>query len=177
MGLDGIMVWAIDQDDSDHSALEAISPINTQLADALQETLDQGPAVSHDYFSASSCYVMTECGQMCPSGYRSMTRVGRLGGQKTCKENNFRYVCCPSWSAPELSQCHWAENRTTRVKTDCAGTCNAGQVKIAGDSWGWKGDLSSGSPGDYCARGGVSFCCDAGNSKQYLDVSIPIHVP
>src|SRR4051812_48308656 len=100
------MIWAIDQDNTNHDALKAVSPINADLVDPLQLELDSGSSIAHNTFSPSTCMV-TDCGEPCPVGYNAMTRAGRKG-DKVCPTNNFRYVCCPSWSAPSLDQCHWA---------------------------------------------------------------------
>ncbi len=56
------------------------------------------------------------------------------------------------------------------MKSDCNGKCDVGEIRITGDSFGWKGPLHSGKYGDQCGRGAKVFCCKAGNIQSYLDI-------
>ena len=153
-GLGGLMVWAIDQDNTAHDALNAIS--NLDASDLLQFDEDGGASVAHSTDDASTCKV-TGCGETCEKGYTAMTRVGVLGG-KTCKTDNFRYVCCPSYSAPDPDTCYWNLEYTgvNPFSRDCNGGClHVGDVKVVGDSWGWIGTVYDGHASDRCDRGGM----------------------
>lgn len=158
------MVWAVDQDNTNHDALNAISPIGTG---SLQFEEDGGASVAHSSGDLSSCKVTENCGQQCDEGWTAMTRVGTLGSEKRCPTNNFRYVCCPSFAAPDPSTCYWNMARSTSGLNDCNGGCTGvGDVTVVGDSWGWVGPVFTGKAGDVCTRGGVTYCCPAGNMQQ-----------
>lgn len=60
------MLWAIDQDNDKHDALEALSGIDSKDPDVPDENLYTGPSTRHDTFSASKCFVQIECGKACP---------------------------------------------------------------------------------------------------------------
>lgn len=102
------MIWAIDQDNDNHDAIAAISPVTTDLMVAVQRSVDRN-ANAHDTFQPSQCYV-TDCDRPCKPDERVMTKTGRNDPDKACPGK--RFVCCPSWAAPKLSQCHWARNST-----------------------------------------------------------------
>lgn len=163
------MVWAIDQDNTNHDALNAISPLNSN---ALQFVGDGSPSVAHSSGDLSACKVMEDCGQVCDAGWTAMTRVGTLPDFPNCPTDNFRYVCCPSFAAPSPSQCYWNLDRADGgLGGDCNGGCkNIGDISVVGDSWGWVGPVDSGESGDRCDRGGVTYCCPAGNMEQYLNI-------
>lgn len=171
MGLNGIMVWAIDQDNTNHDALNAISPLSGD--DLLQFEEDGGASIAHSSGDLSQCKVQDGCGVQCDHGWTAMTRVGtKPGVKKNCGTDNFHYVCCPSYAAPDPSTCYWNLDRAKGgLGGDCNGGCkNVGDIKVAGDSWGWVGTVFDGHNGDKCDRGGVTYCCPAGNMAQYLKI-------
>ncbi|RPA81152.1 hypothetical protein BJ508DRAFT_117192 [Ascobolus immersus RN42] len=168
LGLGGIMIWAIDLDTPSLEALKSVSPVDVQLLEPLALSSKQR-AISHDTFTPTSCHIGERCGERCKPGFVAMTRVGK-GPKGICPPDAFYYVCCPGFSAPKHSECQWHEHRTPKVESDCAGVCDIGELKIAGDSWGWKGHILTGEPGKECSRGGVVYCCKAGNAKRYLEI-------
>jgi len=163
------MVWAVDLDDTTHTALNSISPITADDDDvSLQFEEDGGASIAHSSGDLSACMVTEDCGETCPVGYTAMTRVGTLGSKKRCSTNNFRYVCCPSFAAPDPNTCSWNLARSGAAgANDCNGGCNTvGDVTVVGDSWGWVGTVNDGKAGKVCTRGGVTYCCPAGNVQQ-----------
>lgn len=68
-------------------------------------------------------------------------------------------ICCPKDSG--LKNCQWRGSGG-----DCNGQCHAGEVNIAGSSWG-------GTPGESgtnrCGRGGKAFCCQMGLFDDLTD--------
>lgn len=143
------------KDNSAHDALNAISKLSA--SDLLQFDMDGGTSLAHSTDDLSSCKV-TQCGEMCATGYTAMTRVGVPGSGKNCKRDNFAYVCCPSFSAPDPKTCYWNLQTTgaNLFERDCNGGClEVGDVKVAGDSWGWVGSAFDGAAGPKCGRGGM----------------------
>ncbi|RSL95244.1 hypothetical protein CDV31_013975 [Fusarium ambrosium] len=74
-----------------------------------------------------------------------------------------------AWSSLTEDTCYWTKG-TGGAKTDCAGKCDPGEVKVMSEKRGWKGDLEDGSYVDKCIRGHMAFCCKAGNMKKYLEI-------
>ncbi|KAF2223854.1 hypothetical protein BDZ85DRAFT_296016 [Elsinoe ampelina] len=168
-GLSGLMIWAIDLDDDRHSALSALT--GQEVEDPLALPISSLPTVGHSTDDASQCRV-TDCGGFCNQGETPVGRVKSLFGdhKKACKESrDARYVCCPAWTSLDADDCYWDAGGGA-VQTDCSGKCQAGDIKLFGDSWGWKGDLVTGEYDYVCARGGKAFCCAAGNKQRFLDI-------
>lgn len=168
-GLSGLMVWAIDLDDAKHSGLAALT--GDTIADPLEPLADLAGSstVGHSTSDSSQCRV-TDCGGFCNQAETAVGRV-KAGGNSACggDETNARWVCCPAWTSLTADQCYWNAGGGA-VKTDCSGKCDVGDIKLFGDSWGWKGSLSGGEYDYRCLRGSKVFCCQAGNMQQYLDI-------
>ena len=43
------------------------------------------------------------------------------------------------------------------MRTDCSGKCQAGDIRLFGDSWGWQGDVATGNYGFRCLRSALPF--------------------
>jgi GH18 family chitinase len=78
-GLNGLMIWAIDLDDSKHSALSALTGTNV-TADTDPLALEDSQSVKHATDDASQCRV-TNCGSMCENSERTVGRVKSKDGK------------------------------------------------------------------------------------------------
>ncbi|SPJ91021.1 uncharacterized protein FTOL_13423 [Fusarium torulosum] len=173
-GLNGVMMWAIDLDDSKHSALSAITgkknlPPGVVALEMNVETRSEEAGYSSD--DSSQCRV-TDCGGVCSDGERLVGRTNSLDKKKECgkKPSNARSICCPSWASIYDTECHWDRGKGG-LSGDCAGKCNPGELKLFADQRGWSGDLETGGwNGKYCSRGSQVFCCSIGNMEQYMDI-------
>ncbi|XEV07561.1 hypothetical protein FSHL1_012848 [Fusarium sambucinum] len=173
-GLSGLMMWAIDLDDSKHSALNAItgkknSPPGVIALEMNVDTRSEEAGYSSD--DSSQCRV-TDCGGVCSDGERLVGRTNSLDKKKQCgkKPSNARSICCPSWASIYDTECHWDRGKGG-LSGDCAGKCNPGELKLFADQRGWSGDLETGGwNGKYCSRGSQVFCCNIGNMQQYMDI-------
>ncbi|KAF5557753.1 glycosyl hydrolase family 18 [Fusarium napiforme] len=174
-GLNGLMMWAIDLDDSRRSALNAITGRknflegNTAFGVGLSTKKSEEAGYSSD--DSTQCRV-TGCGGACSEGERTVGRTNSLDKKNECgsKPSNARSICCPSWASITSAECHWDRGRGG-LSGDCAGKCNPGELKLFADQRGWKGDLETGGwNGKYCKRGSQVFCCSIGNMEQYMDI-------
>ncbi|RGP61415.1 glycosyl hydrolases family 18 [Fusarium longipes] len=173
-GLNGLMMWAIDLDDSKHSALSAITgkknfPPGVVALEMNVETRSEEAGYSSD--DSSQCRV-TDCGGVCSDGERLVGRTNSLDKKKECgkKPSNARSICCPSWASIYDTECHWDRGKGG-LSGDCAGKCSPGELKLFADQRGWSGNLQTGGwNGKYCSRGSQVFCCSIGNMQQYMDI-------
>lgn len=78
-GLNGLMIWAIDLDDSKHTALAALTGNEIDVTtDPLAMEDDQ--SVTHSTDDPSQCRV-TDCGTPCKIGEKNVGRVKSKGGK------------------------------------------------------------------------------------------------
>ncbi|KAF1988220.1 glycoside hydrolase family 18 protein [Aulographum hederae CBS 113979] len=172
LGLDGLMIWAIDLDDAKHSALAALTgnPVDTVDYTPLAVVRpDTTTGASTD--DPSKCRI-TDCDGHCTPGEVGVGRIKGLDGSNYCGgpgSEHARWICCPAWTSLTADQCHW-DNGGGNVKTDCSGKCGVGEIQVAGDSYGWTGKLDTGDYDYHCLRGGKVFCCKSGNLQRYLDI-------
>jgi GH18 family chitinase len=78
-GLNGLMIWVIDLDDSKHTALSALTGTNVTVGTDLL-ALENSQSVKHHTDDASQCRV-SDCGSMCKNGERTVGRVKSKGGK------------------------------------------------------------------------------------------------
>ncbi|GKT97446.1 hypothetical protein Ct61P_15296 [Colletotrichum tofieldiae] len=105
-GLGGLIIWSVDQDTDDLSALAAVVGPQT-FALALKSTVGEDAAYWQD-MGAQDCYV-TGCGGECKTGFKEITH-------QPCGDATFLFrhsteedskLCCPLSSAPNPDNCRW----------------------------------------------------------------------
>ncbi|KAK7732719.1 hypothetical protein SLS63_004974 [Diaporthe eres] len=133
LGLGGYLIWAIDQDDSSLSALQAVI--------APKKLGDLGMKGSKDDWQSSNkhCYV-TACDGNCDAGDI------KIEDQKCGDKNKRSKLCCPLSGAPDPKDCTWRGNPGL-----CNGHCHDDEVMMEMNKWG--GDDKG------CSDGKKAYCC------------------
>ncbi|TPX21388.1 hypothetical protein DIZ76_015345 [Coccidioides immitis] len=134
LGLGGYLIWAIDQDDDDLSALQAvIAP--KRLGDFKDNAKDKS---LYDDAYIPDCYV-TGCDGNCKAGFIKITE------QKCGKDDKKSKLCCPLAGAPNPDDCTWRGTAPL-----CNGHCNDDEVLLQLNKWG---------SGHHCNDGHKAYCC------------------
>jgi chitinase len=132
LGLGGYLIWAIDQDDENLTALQAvISP---------KKLGDLGAAGDKDDWQSSNkhCYI-TSCDGNCDAGDIKIT-------DQPCGDDDKRSkLCCPLSGAPDPKECTWRGNVPW-----CNGHCHDDEVMMEMNKWG---------DGSGCSDGNKAYCC------------------
>ncbi|KAF9630004.1 putative glycosyl hydrolases family 18 protein [Lasiodiplodia theobromae] len=133
LGLGGFLIWAVDQDDAELSALQSV--ISPKSLGAFKND-----AKDKDYFEDSNaqCYI-TECSGKCKPGFFKITE------QNCGKDDKKSQLCCPLSSAPNPEDCQWRGNPPF-----CNGHCQDDEVMLEMNRWGG---------GGYCTDGNQAYCC------------------
>ncbi|KAI0398768.1 chitotriosidase-1 [Xylaria palmicola] len=150
VGLGGVMIWSVDQDDENFSALQglvgealpsfAVNLKRTQVADGNHWSSVNGQACKVSDCEASDGYSP-------PSGY-AIAPNGKY--PDTCGNKKSKYILCPTDAMPQ--QCEW------RGSGSCHGQCHEGEVTLAHSSHGSKS----------CAKPGQqAFCCVSNTWASY----------
>ena len=169
--LSGLMIWAIDQDTQNHSALEGL------LGDFSSSQLEGGglddntaAALSNAFgaYTGQNCFVTPTCtdgsddqkqnDQVCPSGTTSVSTAHsplqasshELHGD--CSEGWYRHICCPTISMPK--NCKW-NGAPVRSEFGCSGKCGDKQFLLNTDAY-----LDANGEGS-CFTGTRDLCCDS----------------
>ncbi|CAK5269218.1 unnamed protein product, partial [Mycena citricolor] len=131
----GTMIWSVDQDDLQYSALSALYPgIDVNKPSSVE--------------SGNQCTI-TGCGQNCPSGWDTLTTLTtNPGAGSSCNANSPAKLCCPSGNAPQ--SCSWRGGGSST----CNPSCNVGEITLATDPVGGDGKPT-------CAQGTKAFCCSS----------------
>ncbi|KAK7014298.1 chitin-binding type-1 domain-containing protein [Favolaschia claudopus] len=139
--LGGTMIWSVDQDDGQYTALQALYPtIGVNAASSVQD--------------AGNC-MKTNCGQDCettPVKYAAVTTLTTNFLGQPCPADSPAKLCCPSGDPPQ--NCAWRGGGSTT----CNPTCNLGEITLARDPVG-----TDGTPP--CLQGTKAFCCATGESN------------
>ncbi|KAJ6785998.1 hypothetical protein PWT90_07634 [Aphanocladium album] len=155
LGLGGFLIWAIDQDDAEMSALQAVLDPKP-LGDF--KSIDKGD----DNWTGTNekCYV-TACGEGCKAGEIKIT-------DEYCAKKKVSTLCCPLSGAPDPKDCTW-RGGTTRW---CNGRCHDDEVMTHMSKYGgghdcWDGQIAhccKSALGEYnvCKWRGVGEKCHAG---------------
>lgn len=150
-GLGGLLIWSVDQDSDDLSALSAIvGPGKISLA--LKNTISDDAAYWQDV-GARNCYV-TDCGGSCKAGYQGL-ETQPCGSAKPVtrhSDDEDSTLCCPLDAMPDESKCSWRSDAPL-----CEGRCDNGEVLMQLNKWG---------DGWYCEEGHKAYCCDTALERQ-----------
>ncbi|ENH99491.1 glycoside hydrolase family 18 protein [Bipolaris maydis ATCC 48331] len=112
LGLGGYLIWAIDQDDAEMTALASVLDPKP-LGDF--KSIDKGD--ENWTGTNDKCYI-TKCGvQDCPSGEIKIT-------DQKCGKNQKSALCCPLSGAPDPKSCTWRGGATRW----CNGYCKDDEV-------------------------------------------------
>jgi chitinase len=132
LGLGGFLIWAIDQDDDQLAALQAVLDPKPVKAFAMTKG-DENWTGSNEM-----CYV-TECDGKCKSGYIKIT-------DQKCAKNKKSQLCCPLSGAPDPKECHWRGDPLY-----CNGRCHDDEVMTHMSKFG--------DGGAACTDGQKAHCC------------------
>ncbi|KAK6341134.1 hypothetical protein TWF696_008221 [Orbilia brochopaga] len=156
-GLNGMLIWAVDQDDKQWTAMKAVTGKNELSTNEFQN-------VPESDLLPKDCYVTGLCGSYCADGYMRITdkiynaHKDRLHdpkadfSSKRCGKDKQRSLCCPYSSRPLNYKCHWRGN-----EGHCNGRCHDGEVFMVSDN---QGDNKHA-----CLKGLRAFCCEIDNKK------------
>ncbi|KAH7305460.1 oviduct-specific glycoprotein [Stachybotrys elegans] len=131
LGLGGFLIWAIDQDDDQLTALQAVldpKPLG-----------DFRPGKEEENWTGTNelCYI-SGCGDGCKPGDIKITEQ-KCGGGKKSK------LCCPLSGAPDPKECTWRGTAPF-----CNGHCHDDEVMTHMNKWG---------DGSDCWDGNKAHCC------------------
>ncbi|KAL2259976.1 hypothetical protein VTK26DRAFT_6171 [Humicola hyalothermophila] len=151
LGLGGLLIWSVDQDTDDLSALSAV--VGPQII-ALQLKSTAEDSAYWQGVSNPGCYV-TDCGATsCKPGFQKIE-------QQPCGKAKFltrhsteadSLLCCPLSSSPDKDECQWRSSAP-----ECNGRCEPGEVLLQLNKWG---------DGKYCENGHKAYCCETPTYKQ-----------
>ncbi|KAK1841138.1 Killer toxin subunits alpha/beta 1 [Colletotrichum chrysophilum] len=166
--LSGLMIWAIDQDTSNFTAMGELfgdyshlqlEGLDHDSADRLSDLFGQ--------FTGQDCFVTEKCtdgtsgergaGQVCPAGTMSVETAHNplqrhpmpLSGG-TCKKGWYRHICCPKSSMPQ--DCEW-NGEPERNVFGCSGKCGPGTFELNTDT------AMEPKGNKQCYSGKRSLCC------------------
>ncbi|KAG7425121.1 Killer toxin subunits alpha/beta [Fusarium oxysporum f. sp. raphani] len=150
--LSGVLVWAVDYDDSKHSYSKGLAAalgikINDSPGSGLDIELPDKKEEPTDF-----CY-FTNCGQTCPNGYTEIPWDGKdsqvMLDDTECGGKEVQTLCCPKSS--KVPTCRW---RGFDNSGRCTVGCNTGEVEVGTHSRG-------------CTKSGwQTACCDATDSTE-----------
>ncbi|KAG7139201.1 Chitotriosidase-1 like protein [Verticillium longisporum] len=154
LGLGGFLIWAIDQDDDQLSALSAVLDPKP-LGDFRFDKADDNWTGSNE-----KCYV-SKCGKGCSPGDIKIT-------EQKCDKGKKSQLCCPLSGAPDPKDCTWRGGPNI-----CNGRCHDDEVMTHMSKWGGGADCWDGNAAHCCKSplgeenscywGGVAKKCKAGH--------------
>ncbi|KAI1658123.1 putative bacteriodes thetaiotaomicron symbiotic chitinase [Daldinia decipiens] len=169
--LSGLMIWALDQDNSRFEAYNGVMGDTSLLELEGSGLSPEATAQLADQFAAytgQNCFVTPRCTdgspkeqgpqQVCPGGYQSVSAAHtprQVQGHDyfgECSEGWWRNICCPKDALPK--NCRWV-GAPERSEIGCSGSCGSTQFELNADSYlDAKGEKS-------CYYGTRSLCCDS----------------
>ncbi|KAI0141566.1 hypothetical protein GGR57DRAFT_487122 [Xylariaceae sp. FL1272] len=164
-GLLGIFIWALDQDDDDHTALDAVLDSVGGLGfferqngiGSFGQSNNDGP--SHWIPATGTCYMGT-----CSSNPGCGVGAEPVGPAVYCDGQNDgdklrRRVCCPYGDVPTGESCEWRGAPHPNLPF-CTEDCDGDQIKIISANDWYVVDEGDG----YCAFGSAKYCCESSQS-------------
>ncbi|KAL2757510.1 glycoside hydrolase family 18 protein [Sodiomyces alcalophilus JCM 7366] len=153
MGLRGLFIWAIDQDDYDNSMLDAV--LQPDGLGKFKKRNGVG-GDGQDWTSVDmegGCY-WSSCGGDCPVRYIPIEEVRchiRSDGTRPYKK-----LCCPMDHAPDPDTCHWRGTAFGGLWCEPGDVCPSGEQRVASSEYYKDGnkDVRCGGPGV------ASYCCE-----------------
>ncbi|EXK25265.1 hypothetical protein FOMG_18061 [Fusarium oxysporum f. sp. melonis 26406] len=149
--LSGVLVWAVDYDDSKHSYSKGLAAALGIKVDLKSD--NDAPIKLPDKKDTSKdfCY-FTNCGQTCPRGYTEIIRGdedSQLMLDSSECDTGTQTLCCPKSS--KVPKCRW---RGHHDSGHCTIGCESGEVEV--------GTIRTG-----CSRSGwQSACCESTESTE-----------
>ncbi|KAF3229694.1 hypothetical protein TWF106_000082 [Orbilia oligospora] len=176
----GVMIWAIDQDTEDFSALSALIGedfLGSGLLDGGPLTNREKKLIRREFsgFTGDDCYITRQCAGIgvpdnafntCKAGYVAIERVHSppfdtsdpLSQENMpCSFGQYKSICCNVESPPQ--SCIWKGGPGPMTPASCFGgkgdaTCGQNQYELTTDSHTDSFGLLP------CANGKRSLCCD-----------------
>lgn len=151
------MIWSIDQDDKQFSALTGLLGRSLQSYSSLLQRAVVTDAGKWTSLNGEKC-IMTDCAlpPSCPAGYGMAPNGG--GFDDTCKGSKFKIICCPLNKMP--SSCLWRGGESSVGRPSCHGQCHTGEVTLFHSRHATKN----------CLRPGFqAFCCEAETWSRQID--------
>lgn len=135
-GLGGLLIWAIDQDDSNLSDLRGVLyPHELKMSDSTADDVS-----FRESQTVGDCET-TECDASCSPGNIEIESLDCPSGGGIYK------ICCPIASAPDPRTCQWRGGETSGF---CNGQCHGGEVALSSSVDGGNG---------HCIDGRQFYCC------------------
>ncbi|KAK1146010.1 hypothetical protein N8T08_003658 [Aspergillus melleus] len=161
--LGGVLIWAVDLDDLDHSSSNdmlgigpssGVSPADAETFRKQKRSIERAATI------ANSCY-WTFCGDQCVERYTSHAyakgQVPNIDGDESCRDGTVRTLCC----APGTSTgtCSW--NGWNGVGMACSTEyCPSGTELIAMNTNSYEEDTDLRINNNLtCTGGAQSYCC------------------
>ncbi|KAL9948803.1 hypothetical protein ACHAQF_005536 [Verticillium nonalfalfae] len=157
LGLGGFLIWAIDQDDDQLSALSAVLDPKP-LDDFRSDKPDDNWTGSNE-----KCYV-SKCGKGCSPGDIKIT-------EQKCGKGKKSQLCCPLSGAPDPKDCTWRGGPNI-----CNGRCHDDEVMTHMSKWGGGADCWDGNAAHCCKSplGEENSCYWAGVAKKCKAGHLPL---
>jgi chitinase len=156
-GLRGLFIWAIDQDDKDHSALYA-------LVDQGKFADSNGVGSFKNWDAATSSCYWSDCSTSNPTCRTRGTLPN--GHQVKCAGGGHKTLCCPLDHQPDPKSCRWAGGKGL-IFLDCqASKCNDDEVTIEESDYYWNNGDS------WCYKGTAKYCCKGVSNDLHPSKSV-----
>ncbi|KAK4128908.1 glycoside hydrolase family 18 protein [Parathielavia appendiculata] len=157
LGLGGFLIWAIDQDDDQLSALSAVLDPKP-LGDFRADKADDNWTGSNEM-----CYI-SKCGEGCNPGDIKIT-------QQKCDKGKESKLCCPLSGAPDPKDCTWRGGPPF-----CNGHCHDDEVMTHMSKWGGGADCWDGQMAHCCTSplGEENTCYWAGVAEECKAGHLPL---
>lgn len=159
LGLGGYLIWAIDQDDAQMSALSAVLDPKPLGDFRTTDKSDENWTGTNEM-----CYV-SGCGDHCKAGEIKIT-------DQKCGKDKKSELCCPLSGAPDPKECHWRGGETKF----CNGHCQDDEVMTHMSKYGDGKDCWDGQLAHCCksALGEKNICKWRGVGEQCHDGELPL---
>ncbi|KAJ1326789.1 chitinase [Microdochium nivale] len=142
LGLGGFLIWAIDQDDAQSTALAAVLDPKPLGDFRTTDKSDENWTGTNEM-----CYV-TGCGDDCKAGDIKIT-------DQKCGKKKVSKLCCPLSGAPDPKECHWRGGATNF----CNGHCEDDEVMTHMSKYGGGHD---------CWDGQMAHCCKSAIGEKNI---------